>query len=152
MSKTQTITTRKHSISFKGTTSKVQPQFAEESDINNIMRKYAKTGIFPDATRQAQYLDISEGVNFTEMQNKVLEMNRLFNDLPSEVRHELRTPEEFYNSFQSKTGIARLEALGILSRKENPATESVGAGSGVQPQNEPQAQKTSTTKTDKKAE
>lgn len=118
---------------FSQSPSMVQPQFSEEADINNIMQKYAKTGVLPTPNRMAQYLDVSEGYDYSLLQDKLLNMNQMFSELPSQVRQELRTPQEFYEAFQSPLGLAKLEALGIISKKE-PAQAAPVAESEAQSQ------------------
>jgi len=121
------------SINFNNVKPIVQTQFQDESDINNILAKYSRTGVLPNKDRQAHYLDLSQSIDFAQMQDKILYMNEMFMELPARVRADLRTPEEFYQSFQSEDGLKRLEYLGVISKKEL-ATKSAVAESEAQSQ------------------
>jgi len=118
--------------------SMVQPEHAAETEINNVMARYARTGQIPLRDVAGVYADLSVDFDFAAAQDVILEANRRFLTLPFEVRDEFRTPQGFLEAFNSKSGLARLEAVGVLQKapkKEPEAPSAQVAGSGVQPQN-----------------
>ncbi len=86
--------------------SKTQQHFTEESNINTIMKKYARTGILGtgNGTRKPQFGDYT-GVDYREMQTKVAEQAEVFDAMPSKIR----------NRFGNNVG----NLLDFISKKEN---------------------------------
>lgn len=71
--------------------SKTDKSFIAESDVNNIMRRYRKTGFLVDpavrASRVPQFGDFSNAPqDFMEAQERVLKARRSFAELPLKVR------------------------------------------------------------------
>lgn len=67
--------------------SRTKQDFVEESDINNIMRRYAVDGILPVGNAQAGvYADVSEFGDYRDSLHKVMAAEERFNSLPSELR------------------------------------------------------------------
>lgn len=67
--------------------SKTQQQFAEQTDINYIVRQYKKTGQWLHATnKQGIYADVSQITDFYESVNKVNMAMDAFMTLPSNIR------------------------------------------------------------------
>lgn len=69
---------------------KTQQQFAKEADINNIMMQYQRTGILGNpltgSGRTPMFGDFSTGTDFTSVQNRIVEVQRQFMRLPSNIR------------------------------------------------------------------
>jgi len=118
--------------------SMVQPEHAEETEINNVMARYARTGLLPVSDVAKHFADLSVPFDFNAAQDIILEARRRFLDMPFEVRDEFRTAESLLEAFQTKTGRARLEAIGVLQRVEQEPSKAPVAGSGVQPQKDPE--------------
>lgn len=76
-------------ISFKGCKSRVQKQFQKEADINNIIKKYAKTGLLCNPLdingRKPMFGDFSS-YDFANMQSVVSSVNNQFSNLPLAIR------------------------------------------------------------------
>lgn len=79
-------------VDFNGTKSKTDQSFRDESNINNIMKKYDKTQVLYDprqqSFRQPQFGDFSEIPNFQEVRNLMIEADEAFLTLPSRVREK----------------------------------------------------------------
>lgn len=112
--------------------SMTQQEHEAELEINNVMARYVKTGYLPLKQIAPMYLDLSVGLDFDTLQDKVLKARELFIDLPIEVRDEFRTADELLKAFHDPKGQARLRRLGVLETKQEPTAPV--AGSGVQPQ------------------
>lgn len=70
--------------------SMTQQHFAEECDINNIMKRYQNTGILTEPGSGSglppQFGDFSDVNDFQTAQNAVIEIRESFNQLSSRVR------------------------------------------------------------------
>ena len=117
--------------------SMTQQEHEDQLEINKVMDRYERTGFLPLNKIAPVFADLTLAPDFDSMQDKLLQAQRLFLDLPYEVRDEFRTPEELLRAFNNPKGQAKLRAAGILetppSAKEPVPTAPV-AGSGVQPQ------------------
>lgn len=95
---------------------RTKSEFTDDSDINKIMARYKKTGVFPEAFKAgvAQYGDFSEIPTFMEMQNKVIAAQELFLALPAKVRRTFNNdPGEFIAAAETKEGRELLVSLGL---------------------------------------
>src|SRR5688572_29530164 len=84
--------TRRVSLSFSDAVprerSRTRPEFYKDADMNRIIAKYRKTRILGDplSHREGSYGDFSSGEDFAETMRRVVSVQALFNDLPSNVR------------------------------------------------------------------
>lgn len=69
-----------------GTESFVQQSFAEECDINNIVRKYQDVGSFGPQDREPIFGDFTEIPDYQDAFEIVRAASESFNSLPSDVR------------------------------------------------------------------
>lgn len=106
--------------------SKVKQQFAEEMNINNIMRKYNRTGILPDLIKQNPvYADFSNVPDYQESLNRVILAQEQFMALPADVRKRFgNDPEQFLNFAQDPSHVEEMIEMGLATRKEKKAPES----------------------------
>lgn len=65
---------------------RTQQQFKEESDINEIVRRFGLTGEMPDNPRVPQYGDFEEVTDFQSAMNAVRQAEEGFMELPADVR------------------------------------------------------------------
>lgn len=85
-----------------------------ECDINNIVRKYEKTGVLPVMTTPGMYMDVSEVGDYREALEKVEVAQGVFGNLPSDVRTAFdNDPAAFLDAVNSEEGRDKLEELGI---------------------------------------
>lgn len=70
-----------------GEFSRVQQHLAPETDINNIMSKYEKTGVIQHLNRYGgQYGDFGDIPQYQEGLNRVMAAEEMFMSLPSKIR------------------------------------------------------------------
>lgn len=100
----------------------------EECDINNIVRKYLRTGELPGA-RQAAYADISEMPNLQDALHMVADAQNAFESLPAEVRRYFdNDPVKLVNFAADKGNLAKARELGLVDPPEAPVIDfKVGA-------------------------
>lgn len=70
---------------FEGA-SRTKSEFAEEANINNIVRRANISGVLPQGQRQALFGDFSEVQTYEEAQTQISEANESFLHLSAEVR------------------------------------------------------------------
>jgi len=83
--------------------SRVQQQFAKETDINEIMRKYKKTGLITHVNQyQAMYGDFISAPDFQDAQQAIADANQMFSELPAEMRDRFgNDPVKFLDFVQA---------------------------------------------------
>jgi len=76
-------------VDFVDAVSMARQEFADECDVNSIMARYEKTGVFPfNEAAAPRYLDCSEIPDFQTAQQVVIDANAAFMSLPAHVRRE----------------------------------------------------------------
>lgn len=115
-------------IAFEGekSLSMTKQAFAEECDINNILKKYNKTGILPHlAKADPRYGDFSTVPDYQDALNTVLHAQTQFAALPAHARDRFANdPSRFLAFAQDPTNNAELVAMGLAS--ERPAKGPAG--------------------------
>lgn len=88
--------------------------FKEESDINNILRKYNVTGVLPDTARAAlaHFGDFSTVPTYKESLELVMRAQEMFSDLPAAVRNRFANDPGELLAFLSDSG-NRDEAISL---------------------------------------
>lgn len=108
---------------------KTRQEFADECDINVLMKRYEKTGILPwdDKAPAPQFLDVTDVPSFQDALHIVMEAETAFMSLPAVVRKEFdNDPVKFveYASEKSEDGssknIERLREWGLAAPVEVP--------------------------------
>lgn len=110
--------------------SMVQSEHAEDLEINKIMDRYVKTGYMPLREVAPAFADLSVPMDFDSAQDKVLLAQKLFIELPLEIRDEFRTAQSLLQAFNSPLGQVKLQALGVLEKplKNEPADPAAKRG------------------------
>lgn len=106
------------SLKFPANSRWTKQSFKDECDINTIMSRYQATGEIPKLdVRAPQYLDAT-GMDFQAMQNKVLEAQALFMELPSKLRTRFANdPGAFLDYVADPANRAEMRELGLMSPK-----------------------------------
>ena len=114
-------------ISFDPDEGLTQQQFADECDINNIMKRYAATGVITHVNgRQPEFGDFSDPLDFQAGLNTVIEAQSMFAELPATIR------DRFAND--------PLQLLQFLA-DENNREEAISLGIVKAPEKEPEPMK-----------
>lgn len=67
--------------------SRAKQSFAEECDINNILKKYAKTDVIDHLNKNpGRYEDLPMGVDYQQALNIAINAKQAFDDLPGTLR------------------------------------------------------------------
>lgn len=93
-----------------------------ESDINNIMAKYAKTGIISHlSNHQGQYGDFSEVTDYHTALNQMIEAESSFASLPSGVRAEFdNNPGKFLDFVHDPANEEKMIEMGLAYAPDPP--------------------------------
>ncbi len=86
-----------------------------ECDINNIMKKYQKTGVLDFVnTHQAQYGDAT-GIDFQNAMQRVAKSREMFADLPSSIRKRFdNDPAQFLDFVNDANNAEEARKMGLI--------------------------------------
>lgn len=103
--------------------SRAHQSFEKESNVNNLVSRYIKTGTYHDreGTRLPQYGDFTTGEDFREIQHKILEAQDLFSHLPSDIRERhANDAANFLDWLADPANRAEAQELGIIEPDPTP--------------------------------
>lgn len=112
---------------------------AKDADINNIMKKYVKTGILPQMiSADPKYGDFSEAGDYLESIQLVMHAEEQFLALPAHVRKKFdNNPASFLEFVHNPENEAEMIDLGL---KEKPAGEAQASQGKGEPSSEPKSE------------
>lgn len=109
-------------LSCEGDECRTQQHFAEECDINAIMKRYEQTGILDPALidqRQAVFADFSDGTDFMQIQDRLAAVRTTFEQLPANVRNRFNNnPAALIDFLADERNTEEAIALGLAARVE----------------------------------
>lgn len=102
--------------------SRTRQEFADECDINNIMRRYEKAGVVTHfSPRQPKYMDLSNLPDFQNSMNMMIEAKASFMSLPARVRKEFdNDPAKFVEFASNSENIDKLREWGLAEPVKAP--------------------------------
>lgn len=123
-------------VDFKGTKSYAKQEFKDECDINRIMARYTRSGVFPPAVSVGRYGDFSDVDDFHSAQNLLIKAREQFAGLPAKVRDRFKNnPAEFLEFVHNKDNYKEALELGLLSDearlKADEAAKKAAVDTGV---------------------
>jgi phage internal scaffolding protein len=101
----------------------------DETDINNIVRKYNKTGLIDHLNQfEKQYGDMT-GYDYQDAMNTVAAANTMFEGLPSAIRNQFdNDPAKFINFVDDEANADKLVKMGLAKPKvSTPVDEGADA-------------------------
>lgn len=94
---------------------RTKQEFAEEVDINTLLRRFHITGQLPENVRAPTYADFTEVHDFHSAANAIAEANEAFEQMPAEVRYRFHNdPEQFVTFCDDPNNRAEAEKLGLV--------------------------------------
>lgn len=100
-----------------------QQHFRDECDVNSIMKRYAQTGILPQA-QGAIFADVAEYGDYREMLHKIMEVDSAFALLPSGTRAMFQNdPSLVYEFIANPANLDKAIELGLLPKPDVPRQE-----------------------------
>ena len=100
-----------------------QQQFRDESDINNIVDRFMKTGHLPNPASMPQYVDYEGVFDFQSAMNVVRQADENFMRMDAKVRARFHnSPQEFLEFFANSDNGDEAVRLGLAvpPPKESP--------------------------------
>lgn len=100
-----------------------QQQFKDETDVNNIIKRYVDTGQITHLRNQTgQFADFSDIQDFHGMMDTVVKATEAFESLPAEVRYRFRNdPGQLIEFLQDENNYDEALKLGLVNKREVPA-------------------------------
>ncbi len=115
--------------------SMTKQSFAEESEINNIMARYEKTGVIDHVKNHGGYADMPAGLEYQDALQLTIEAQIAFDELPAKVRREFdNDPYKFLQFVEDPENIERMAELGLL--EPDDAAGAVDADAALEPAEE----------------
>lgn len=100
---------------------RTQQQFKEDADINEIVRRFGLTGKLPDDIRMPEYADYNDVFDFQTAMNTMMNAEREFMKLPSDVRrHFDNDPQKLLEFVGNDANYDQAVKLGIVKAKAPP--------------------------------
>jgi phage internal scaffolding protein len=99
-----------------------QQHMKAETDINNILRRYDKTGLITHINQAvAQYGDFTEANEYQEALNRIISAQDTFAALPSEIRKRFgNDPGAFFEFATNPDNAKEMVALGLAEHEPVP--------------------------------
>lgn len=95
---------------------RTQQHFAEEADINTIVKRFNLTGQLPTDLRMPQYGDYEEAVDFHSAMNIIANANSTFMQLPAHIRARFENdPQQFLDFCSDPANMDEAAELGLVN-------------------------------------
>lgn len=99
-----------------GTEGGAKQSFAEEVDINTIVRRFGLTGQLPENIRTPEYGDFTGITDFHSAMNAVSKAREAFEELPANIRSKFQNdPGKYVDFCINPDNREELKQLGLLS-------------------------------------
>lgn len=128
---------RTTAITFTGE-GRTKQSFADDSDINNIMARYLKTGLIEAVNKHEPQYGDTTGINFQACMDTVVAAKAMFADMPAKIRNRFdNDPGKFLDFVNNPENIDEGVKLGLLTpRAPAVVSEAPAAPAALQePQN-----------------
>lgn len=99
----------------------------DECNVNNIIRKYDRTGLITHVNKiEARFGDIT-GLDFKTMMDTVTQTTMLFNNLPSEIRNRFQNdPGKLLAFMEDPNNRNEAISLGLIKEEWPEALDGIG--------------------------
>lgn len=105
-------------VTGEETPSLTQQHFAEECDINTIVRRFGITGEMPTGVRLPTYQDFTSVFDFKSAMDAVAKANESFDAMPAEVRARFQNdPQQFLEFVNREENRQEAIKLGLVLPK-----------------------------------
>lgn len=102
--------------------SRTKQSMKAECDINNILRKYIKTGNISHFAKHAGYYDYAPALDYQEALALVAKADDMFRELPATTRREFNNdPAQFLQFVKDERNLPRMRELGLANPAPTPS-------------------------------
>lgn len=109
----------------KNNVDKTDQQYAEESDVNFILNRFAKTGQLPNNIKSGIYADISDSPTFSEAMQLLTEGNNTFEQLDPLLKKRFPTPQVLMDFLDNPENDVEAVKLGLKEYPQKPEIPTV---------------------------
>jgi len=123
-------------IDFSDSPSRTKQAFKDESDVNNIMKKWRRTGEMTHLnTREPTYGDFTSGDDFMTAQQSVIDAKADFDSLSARIRDRMgNSPATLLRFMADPENLEEAISLGLLNKPaEEPLAEAAIAAEPPSP-------------------
>ncbi len=107
-------------VSFKGTKTRTKSEFADEANINNIVKRCMNGAVMPTGNRTPLFGDFTEVADFTSAQTLIAQANAEFEQLPSDVREKFgNNVSDLMDFLDDENNLAEAIELGLAPKPES---------------------------------
>lgn len=89
-------------------------EFADDCDINSILKKYQRTGAINHFSKYSPHYGDFTSLDLQQAHNLLIQSQQMFAELPSTVRDYVKTPEGFLDFVQNPANKAKMAELGLI--------------------------------------
>lgn len=131
-----------------------QQHFAQEVDINTIVKRFKLNGELPQGVRLPTYEDFTGVFDFHSAMNTVAQAKEAFDKMPAHVRTRFNNdPATFVDFTADKNNLAEARKLGLVPPEELPEPEAAPLRvQVVEPLRDSEGRFREQTRTEKRAE
>lgn len=105
-----------------------QQQFAEESDINTIVRRFGLTGEIPENFKMPVSGDFTNIPSFEEAQNMIRAAQEAFDQVPAHIRARFdNNPQKLMNFLDNEENKAEALKLGLIQHPPEKTRDMITA-------------------------
>lgn len=115
-------------VDFSKFQSMTRQEFADEANVNNILKRYATTGVFYDplttvkASRKPLFGDFTRFKDFQSAQDAIIEAREAFDALPVEIREKFNyDPVKLVDWLQDPSNREEAIKLGFIEKAAEAA-------------------------------
>lgn len=95
-----------------------QQQFAEEADINTIVKRFGLTGELPTVPHPPTYADFGDVMDFQSAQNAIIAATQGFMAFPAPLRAQFdNDPQRMIEFLSDPANRKEAESLGLVTKK-----------------------------------
>ncbi|WNK14527.1 MAG: internal scaffolding protein [Microvirus sp.] len=107
---------------------RTQQQFAEETDINTIVRRFGLTGQLPENVNMPSSGDFTTVHDFQSAMNLIRQSEQEFMKLPAEMRKRFEhDPQQLINFLEDGNNRPEAEKLGLINKPPEKTRDAVQA-------------------------
>lgn len=118
------VVSKATAVDMRDAVSRTKQSFAEDADINTIVKRFNLTGQLPDDARAPVYQDFEGVFDFQSAMNAVINAEQAFMAFPAEVRREFdNDPQKMLEFVANKENRARAIELGLVPKPAEPPAE-----------------------------
>ncbi len=118
------ITHDRETIDFSEEEKLTKESMAAECDINNIMKRYEKTGLHDHVnTHQGDYGDYTQVQDYQISLQQIINAKDMFQSIPASIRSRFNnSPKEFLDFVSDENNVPEMREMGLIpaERGEDP--------------------------------